>query len=206
MVKIVTDKELRSVRDLPFCYLCGKKFEVFEDSNHDHVPPESVFSKTDRRQLKLATHYTCNHSQTDIDEKIGQFISLSRGHVPRQVQNRKLRFQTFQNTPGVAALQNLDVKEALWRWLRGFHTALYREYLSNDVRGSIETPFVEGKITFRGVELEELKDQHLVFVEVIKYNRIKNKIDRIVCNNNKLIYECTWVEDDDGRWMCFFCP
>ena len=40
------------------------------------------------------------------------------------------------------------------------------------------------------------QQQHLLFVETIKHNRMTNTLDRIRANKGKLIYECVWGRSD----------
>ncbi|MDR3422205.1 MAG: hypothetical protein P4L80_13340, partial [Xanthobacteraceae bacterium] len=41
---------------------------------------------------------------------------------------------------GMGAISNLNVEQAMWRWVAGFRAALYKEPLVG-ARGSIVTPF-----------------------------------------------------------------
>jgi hypothetical protein len=49
-----------------------------------------------------------------------------------------------------------------------------------------------------------VKQQHFLVVDTIKTNRAKNNLDRIQCNNGKLLYECVWLQSDGGLWICVF--
>ena len=111
MVELVNQKALRSVRNLPFCYLCGRDFHPGEDLNHDHVPPKTIFAVADRQPLMLQTHVLCNSRQSLIDEKIGQLISLQRGEAPDQPENRKLQLRHLG--VGLGAVMNLDIDSAI---------------------------------------------------------------------------------------------
>jgi hypothetical protein len=205
MVSITTQAERRSIQKLPFCYLCGKQFAPKDSKNRDHVPPETIFRVEDRDPLILPTHTSCNSDHRLVDEKIGQLISLRYGKVPNDPRHRRLQITRFTNVRD-AAVTNLDVDGAIWRWIAGFHAALYGEP-ALDIRphGSLVTPFpkaqtIEGRIVF-----EPLKPQHVTFVQAIKDNRARGNIDRIHCNKGKLKYECVWHQgDNNGPWMCFF--
>ena len=74
MIELSTQRALRSVRILPFCYLCGKPFEEGDAVDHDHVPPKSIFALADRQPLKMKTHKLCNERHSLDDEKVGQMI------------------------------------------------------------------------------------------------------------------------------------
>jgi hypothetical protein len=204
VIQLTNQKSLRGVRDLPFCYLCGKQFEEGDAVDHDHVPPKSMFARADRQPLKLKTHKACNERNSLNDEKVGQMISGFRGDYPRKEKDRKLVVEHLG--VGYGAVTNLDVDAVLWRWIKGFHAALYGEPLRR-VRGTIVTPFPRFDLKPDGVfspaPVYEL--QHKLFVETIKTQRCHGALDRVVANNNRLIYECVWGQaDSKSAWLCFF--
>ena len=122
LVVLSTQNDLRRVRDLSFCYICGRPFEAGDQTNHDHVPPKSVFALQDRQPLKLKTHAACNERYSLTDEKIGQLISLQRGQYPQDPADRKLQLAPLGGKMG--AIMNLNIDAALWRWIAAFHAAL----------------------------------------------------------------------------------
>src|SRR5260221_7199991 len=126
MVALLQQSDFRSVQNLPFCYLCGQPFVAGDSQNRDHVPPECIFASCDREPLWLPAHTACNKSFSVIDEKIGQLIALRYGKVPRDRKRRKLRF-ALSPQRALGAVVNLDIDAAVWRWIAGFHAALYRE-------------------------------------------------------------------------------
>jgi hypothetical protein len=92
---------------------------------------------------------------------------------------------------------------AVWRWISGFHAALYRSSAVG-IRGSLVTPFPRVIISGR-FAVEPLRPQHVAFVQTIKTNRIKGNLDQIRCNKGKLTYECVWCQaDNNGPWMCIY--
>jgi hypothetical protein len=99
---------------------------------------------------------------------------------------------------------NLDIDAAVWRWIGGFHAALYRE-AGVGIKGSLITPFPRARLVNGRAVIEPLRVQHQIFVETIKSNRLKDNLDRISCNKGKLTYECVWQQaDNGGPWMCMF--
>src|ERR1035441_8895490 len=78
MPSLQTQKDFQGVRNLPFCYLCGRDFVATDAVDWDHVPAKSAFSPRDRDPpLKLETHReTCHAQWSDNDKKVGQLISL----------------------------------------------------------------------------------------------------------------------------------
>lgn len=206
MVDLITQKERRKVRDLAFCYLCGLEFAPQDDVNYDHVPPQSAFKVEDRDPLKLPTHKKCNHENHIVDEKVGQLIALRRRDLERPPTNLR-----FRKTNIGTALWNLDVDAAVWRWISGFHAALYREPLKFARTGLSDPPFVRSlvvpfpKASKEKRRLDPLLPQHLKFVETIKINRFLGNLDRIHCNRGQLRYECTWSRyDGSNSWFCAF--
>jgi hypothetical protein len=202
MVFLISQKDRQAVQKLPFCYLCGKVFVSGEATNTDHVPPKSIFDERDRDPLVLLTHVTCNTAQAQIDEKIGQLIALRYRKVPPP-ERRRLQFALSPQV-GLGVLTNLNIDAAVWRWIAGFHAALYRNSPVG-IRGALVTPFPKGKNVGGRLAVEPVRPQHLAFVQTIKTNRIKGNLDQIRCNKGKLTYECVWCQaDNNGPWMCIF--
>lgn len=203
MVSLLTQRDLRSAQSLSFCYLCGRSFLPSDIKNRDHVPPETIFAKRDREPLWMPTHAACNRSFGLLDEKIGQLIALRYGRVPSNPAHRRLRF-AISAQPNLGAVLNLDIDAAVWRWIAGFHAALYRESPVG-MRGSLVTPFPRARRVHGQIIFEPIRVQHRLFVQTIKSNRAWRNLDRIRCNKGKLIYECVWCQSDgNGPWVCIF--
>ena len=205
MPSLTTPRDFRAVQTLPFCYVCGLQFSSNAAMNRDHVPARTVFARQDRMPcLWLPTHPTCNAEHSTDDQKIGQLISLRRFVTPSSGRDRQLRVSLFSD--GSSAVTNVDVDGIVWRWTRGFHAALYREFFPPDLRTrALQTPFPRGRQTPRGIVIEGLLPQHAVFVRTIKTNRISRNLDSIRSNNGKLTYECVWCRTDNtDQWMCIF--
>jgi hypothetical protein len=203
VVALITQNDLRKVQNLPFCYLCGKKFLSDALTDRDHVPPESVFAKSDRQPVVLKTHEVCNHRYSADDEKVGQLVALKHGKAPAHPQNRRLQI-VHSGRLGMGAVSNLNVEQAIWGWIAGFHAALYGEPLLG-ARGSIVTPFPRADLINGRYSFVPLLPQHFLFVQTIKEQRMRKAPDRISANNGKLVYECTWGQADDrASWLCIF--
>jgi hypothetical protein len=203
MVSLLRQGDFRSVQNLPFCYLCGRDFVAGDSQNRDHIPPQCIFAPPDREPLWLPTHSACNSAFRLLDEKIGQLIALRYGKVPRNSGHRRLKF-AYSRHRDLGAVVNLDIDAAVWRWIAGFHAALYRDP-GVGIRGSLVTPFPKARIVSGGPIFAPLLVQHALFVRTIKSNRVRANLDRIVCNKGKLTYECVWQQaDNGGPWMCIF--
>lgn len=197
MIVLETQRHFQSVANLPFCYWCGNDFVPQDLKNGDHVPPKNAFAIEDRTpSLILKTHEACNSTHKTTDELIGQLVALERGYVTPDPANRRLRMEVY---PGqeFGAVTNVNVKEAVWRYIRGFHAALYCEPLSLG-NSMITTPFTRGRIVNSELVLEgPRQEQHFEIVQAIKNQRAAGNVDRIISNNRKVIYECVWVYADD---------
>jgi hypothetical protein len=148
MVVLLSDKHFQAVAELSFCYWCGKDFQPSDATNGDHVPPKAIFANPDRRRpLKLKTHVDCNSGHKVTDERMGQLLALLHGKVPT-VENQKLKF-SIDRKRGLAAVNNTDIEGSVWRYVRGFHAALYREPFPMPapppevLRGALTLPFVK---------------------------------------------------------------
>lgn len=200
MIIIETQQQFRDVAELPFCYWCGQPFAAGDQANGDHVPPRNAFDTPDRTPpLKLKTHITCNSAHKTTDELIGQLVALQRNYITLDPKNRRLKMEVY---PGQAfgSVTNVNVIEAVWRYIRGFHAALYREPLLGKLERTITTPFTRAYIDGNELVLEgPKKEQHFFIVQALKNQRAIGNVDRIVSNNGKLLYECVWQLADDGR-------
>jgi len=206
MPSLKTHKQFQEIRFLPFCYLCGTSFIADGKTDGDHIPPETCFAKEDRNvPLKLQTHITCNGNYNLIDDQIGQLIALKWGRVPSVGSKPvKVAVYTAKELQLFAAIVNVDIRGAIWRWVRGFHAALYREPLPNKSQFGIDTPFPTARVSSTDITYVPLRPQHDLFIETLKLNRVDNNIDRIESNNGKMIYECVWIRSDGGAWLCVF--
>jgi len=204
MPTIKTEHELKCLRRLSFCYLCGKPFGTDSTKDRDHVPPRSLFAKTDRCQpLLLPTHPACNQANSMDDEQIAQLVAVLHGKHPSP-ENLRLRFSAHR-MPGsptpAAAVHGINLTTIVFRWLRAFHAALYHEFLPS-CGGYIHPPFPEGNSPY---DLKPIVPIQAEYVKAIKKNRLSKTTDSIICWNHKCRYECVWAKDDHGlKNLCIF--
>lgn len=196
-------KDFQQVRKLPFCYLCGQPFVGVDEVDGDHVPPKAVFNPRDRNPvLKLKTHKACNAAFCVDDKKVGQLVAIRRRESPRAARDLALRFAHYPEL-GVA-LENLNVDATVWRWIRGFHAALYKQPLLGN-KFAVQTPFPRADKSDGLVRVRPIRQQNLLAIETIKRNRVSGTLDTLVANNAKLRYECVWcLADDQTNWFCIF--
>lgn len=207
MPSLSTQRQVRAVQKLPFCYVCGEDFSSGEERTDDHVPPRECFAEEDRNfPLQLPAHRSCNNDRNLTDEMIAQVIILIHSGQAEPGVNR-LNISILPSlAPDVplGILTNVNVHAEIWRWIRGFHAALYQSPVSARARFAIQTPFPHADLMSGAAVFEPPKPQDFKCVETIKLNRAARLLDQIVCYNGKLTYECVWDQADNGQWMCIF--
>ncbi len=207
MPSLTTQRQARAVKKLPFCYVCTREFAEGEERTDDHVPPRACFSEADRDfPLQLPTHQPCNTDRNLTDETIAQVVSLIHTGRPELGVDRLKISIVPSNSPEapLGVLTNVDVHAEIRRWIRGFHAALYQQPLSLLSRFAIQAPFPAAQLTNSDPVVGPPRPQDFKFVETIKLNRVAQTLDRIVCYNGKLRYECVWDQADNGQWICIF--
>lgn len=207
MPRITTQRELREKQLLDFCYLCGRKFDTDYNRNRDHVPPSSLFLTKDRdTPLILPTHAECHKPRSVEDKEIGQLIQLLHGRIPSE-RDMHLRIDSVKSTQyedPLIGVRDLEFQMIVWRWIRGFHAALYNHYLPATTEGTMQAPFPGGKPLHNGKVIDEILPQQLKFVEDLKKNRLASNTDLIICRAGNCKYECFWSHLNDGRPICVF--
>lgn len=206
MPSITTRDELKGARSLDFCYLCGRRLEPGDKLNWDHVPPKAIFHKEDRDPpLKLPTHHTCNEERSGEDEVLGQLIAVIHGTYPR-AERVRLKVEVFdggEGTPPRAGIRDLPFRRMVFRFVRGFHAALYREHFP-DRGGMIYAPFPAHDLIDGEFVVAEEDPGRLHMTQVMRRQRVGGAVDRVECFNGKCVYECAWSRFDDERPLCLF--
>ena len=202
-IRLESQAQMRQIRSLPFCYVCAQAFEPHEERNSDHVPPTALFA-TDHRDfpLILPTHTRCNSAQSADDETIGQLVGVLHGRaiVPHGRKPELYGGVFPDGSPGAGA-KGLDVKRIIWRWVRGFHAALYRSPIL-EVGRQVFPPLPEGRVEAGRVEPVPVPEVIQHFVQEIKRNRATGTLDSVVCRKARCRYECVWTQADGGQWFC----
>jgi hypothetical protein len=175
--------------------------------NRDHLPPSTLFAKADHTPpLILQTHRRCNEDRSHEDQAIGQLVGVLHGQRVNPAHNKLWMSRgQFDDGSQTVAVRDLNIKEIIRRWVRGFHAALYHEYLSANALFVTFPPFPEGRRTGNQVTFVPIPEVFPKFVEEIKRNRAAKNLDQIVCCNGKCRYECVWTQTDDHRWLCIYC-
>ncbi|GAF74525.1 unnamed protein product, partial [marine sediment metagenome] len=122
-------------------------FGVDDVKTREHVPPKSIFAKEDRNPpLILPAHLACNQQQSGDDEIVGQLVAVAHGGHPDPERSR-LQFEICDagdSRDPVLMIRGTQLERLIWRWIRGFHAALYREYLPPETEWAIHIPFWRG--------------------------------------------------------------
>lgn len=206
-ILIETQKDLRSVYEQPFCYLCGKTIVEGDDLNDDHVPPSGIFNPSDRNvPLILRTHRACNSAQSPGDQVIAQLVGLIRGRVPSE-KDRKLDIRVHDIEPGksTAVLRGQELEQIVFRWVRGFHAALYGEPLSPATAFKMILPFPQMKQDGEILKPDPIPAPYQAFFETITESQATGRVDQIISRNGKCRYSCVWTQEDGGgRWFCVY--
>ncbi len=203
-MKIRSESQLQQVRkQVSFCYLCGAALKGIP-TNTDHVPPRSLFARSDRqRPLTLVTHVTCHERASAWDQITGDLVSL--GHDPdRERQQLPKQIVVVSQERELLGVQ-VPLQHVLIRYLQAFHAALYSEYLPfTEATFSVELPFTEYARSNVGWQLVPTQPASSAIVEVLKKNRVAGTIDSIECFGDKCRYMCVWSKLDSGEPCCLF--
>lgn len=204
-VHLSTRKHFQIAQRLGICYLCTKPLIKGHKRSADHVPPKTIFADTDREPvLVLPTHPSCNLAQSAEDEIMGKLLGALHGK-PANPKGRKLKIGTATFADGSVGLglTDLSLKEVIFRWIRGFHAALYGVPLGASGY-AVHPPLQEAR--FDGEKVVEVPLDPIVekLVEEVKRNRATNSLDIIECRNGKCRYECVWAQADSGRRVCIW--
>jgi hypothetical protein len=206
-IALDSQRSVRPLRRLQFCYLCGRSLEAGQAINDDHVPPSGIFAIADRDfPLILPTHKDCNWTRSQEDQVVSQLVGVLHGrvHGPR---HNKLEFSVDVSRPDSqrVLVAGFQLKPIIRRWVRGFHAALYREFLPDGSRIFVtNVPLPEVQCDGDGITVLPLPTVVPKFVEEIKRNRHTRTLDRILCCNTKCRYECVWAQDDNETWICIY--
>ncbi len=202
-MRLQSQRDFRQVRALKSCYLCARTLDDGQKRNRDHVPNTAIFAVADREPaLILPTHSACNHNRAGEDEVITQMVGVLRGReMVEQARRPTLAGGTFPDgTVGIGAL-GVPLREMIFRWVTGFHAALYGEPLGPSGHMTFP-PLPEGRVQGNRVEAVPVPEAIREFVLAIRRNRMTNTLDRVVSRNGKCRYECVWDQADDGRRVC----
>jgi hypothetical protein len=196
------------------CYLCGEPLPILEldapefhrkspDVNRDHVPPEKLFAPADRIDfpLLLRTHVRCNGGESQNDQKMAElFRSIWNSETEADFEALELEWLTDQDGRANSSFWKYDDLPAMvFRWIRGFHYALYNEILPINANRATLLPFLEIRPDGTSPSLDQYHDM----ASKIRRQRMTGQLDKITAYNGRLRYECAWFIDA-GRPTCVY--
>ena len=211
-IHIHTNRDLQNaLRDSVICYLCGKALPVLDlsgvlsrrhdDVNEDHVVPISMIPPQFRQiPMKLKVHKKCHEAKTNGDEQITELMKMlwtPKDHIDLKV--LELQWETNAEGRGTASYTTADLRRIVFNFIRGFHSALYRESIPKGVKGALMLPAREirdGSVVPEGA--------YLGFSSAIIRSRMVESIDRVTIYSGKVKYECVWELLPD-RARCIYC-
>ena len=184
-----SQRAFREVRTLASCYLCALAIERDQESDRDHVPNSAIFAPEDRQPaLILPTHRACNHNRSGLDEIITQLVAVLRGRaMAPHGRLPRMAHGTFTDGEIGLGVRDLQLRGIIFRWVAGFHAALYREALGPSSRMTF-TPLPEGRVDGNQVVAVPVPEVVPEFVAAIKRNRMARTTDSVVGRNGKCRY------------------
>lgn len=208
MVRLSSQADFRPLLKIPFCYLCGKPNIYGTDRlSKDHVPPRRLFQESDRTPpLQLRTHEACNVAQSSDDEAVGQLVGLLHARTPQPIsvlgkwETSVIQIKNAPKPTGI--VYGHDLKPIIWRWIRGFHAALYQEYLPVDNLRAITSPIAAAERATG--KIDPIKPDHFRICLLIATNLFLDNYDSILAFNGKCKYVCVWSKQDDSTGLCLF--
>ncbi len=206
MVQIVNQKQAREVQSLSFCYLCGQALDNGNFLDRDHVPPKSMFLREDRNfPIILKVHRKCNADWQISDEKVKLLVDVLHGvDITRHAGKYRVgvaRSKTGQLFP---LLGGIPLGAMIHRIMRAFHAALYGEFMPQTVKNKILTPIPEAEFKDGEVTVKRILPQFKDLSDMLRASTLARVTDKIITNNDKLRYECTWPQFDNGSRFCVF--
>jgi hypothetical protein len=208
MIRLQSQGDFQRIRrQVRVCYICSEPLNGDEPENRDHVPPKTLFPRSDRgNPLILDTHKRCNGECSTRDEIVGQHLHGLQGREPDERHDRRGLVQVLDQYGQLQTVlpgEHLCLDWEIDRWVRGCHAALYGTPLPrNHVHRYVHPPVPVGTLENDRVQFDRELPQRPMIAKLIRDNRMAGTIDRIVAWNGAFTYETVWQVDDGGRWFC----
>jgi hypothetical protein len=205
-IQLNSHSTLDTARTLPFCYLCGNPFEG-NDRDRDHVPPSTVFDDLDQEPvLILSTHPGCNRDESQQDQQIGQLVGmLHRRRLPPG--QTKIEMREVEEDDGQirVVVPGIPLAAIIRRWVRGFHAALYGEYLPEREESFVTIPPLPAGVG-SGASFRQSPQPPIVsqLTTVLQEARRRRQIDTIRLRNDTCRYDCVWTPWSGAEWRCVY--
>lgn len=219
-------KEMRVARcAIDFCYVCGKPLPprgpgFKKQVIGEHVVPRNLLGEappTDAWAVELDVHRHCEEVAKSVDDSLLSLLLKINttdaaewpdpGHV-RNLDFEMLAFVPNDGSFAIPAFGNADrVLKGAWTWIRGLHSALYREALALDATWCVFPP-VPACSTSGGLSMSDAETHSFVCRATLQLGVKCDKWDGIDAWGQRLQFRCVWkhVPKEHGgpAWWCFW--
>lgn len=228
--RILSQKEMQDARQtIAFCYLCGKDLPPRGEPGRrkqligEHVIPRTLLGNAPESQAEawavvLDVHRACEEStkqRADHWLKLLQDMHVkpaSEWAKPGHVRDMPIRPSLLihpQTGTAVTTFTGLgDLFAGVWRWIRGLHAALYREFLLPDVWHFSYPPVPACSSQESGPTIEDTETQSHLIRSSIGLAESLGKWDGITAWGGAARYRCTWWQcaalKGKPNWICFW--
>lgn len=208
-IQLSTQQHFRPLQTLRFCYLCCLDITDAQlangEINREHVPPTGMFKEADRDvPLILPAHATCNNALKDDDQISAQLMRLIHGRPSNEHNQLDVYAGILPDGTETAAIGGFDFRSIIRRFVRGFHSALYREPIPDFGQFMTSPPLPEAELTPDGPRFLPVEAIVNEFIPELQRHHAAGNVDSVVCRNGKVRYECVWMKADGGQWLCFY--
>lgn len=229
-IRIESNDDLeRCQNDIDFCYICGRKLieplRKPRATSLEHVIPRSLLgSGVDGcRALKLRVHRECDDRSKMRDDEIVAVFQRFAQNPSRELRTQERnalavlaqsRFFEAQSGRELPLLPVRRMCNAVAVWVKGMHTALYREPLGSRVDAC--PPSNSGAIPPLGsvIDYSDVFDQAVR--SAFRYESIKMIVetalvhghaDEVIAWNRSVRYAATWLDQRRATkgsfpWQC----
>ncbi len=127
---------------------------------------------------------------------MGELVELLQGHSRPAAKRRAKLSAPSELPPGLGAVSD-DLKGFIWRWVRGFHSALYRSFLPEASPRVVMGPIMAGIIRDGTPFAVDDPEMFKRAVATLKNNAAVGRVDSVLTRNAKCLYECVWDDAVD---------
>jgi hypothetical protein len=228
--RILLQKDMRDTRQsIAFCYLCGKGLPPRGETGRrqqvigEHVIPRTLLGDAPQSQaeawaVELDVHRACEQS---TKQGADHWLKLLQEmHVKPRAEWGKLgHFRNMPIRPSlvihrqagnvVTTLAGLEkLFEGVWRWVRGLHAAVYREFLPSDILHFSYPPVPVCSSQDAGPTIEQTEMQSRLTRSSIDLAESLDKWDGVTAWGGAVRYRCVWWEcaalKGKPNWICFW--
>lgn len=203
-VRIESQQAMRQVtRAVTFCYLCGRELGDESVSQTEHLWALRRMRKPRADEnpwpATLSVHKDCESLYKSSPDHALTLIQRVFQTPDAELDNRTLGQIKRRIRPGSDDVPDTitidDAKKAVWHSVRGFHAALYREYLPADVSCTVLPPSPGFSINSNEPIESQLARQEVVSKMLLTAMSVaiwSDEWDGITAWMGELWYRCIW--------------